>query len=78
MIEKIVVEKMQRCRGESREQGLSIDGKEIEFPTRFARLVHWRKKCAKPFLTKKSVKPDCPCLASHREDMRQIRKFMKE
>ena len=63
---------------ESREQGLSIYGKEIEFPTRFARFVHRRKKCAKPFLTKKSAKPDCPCLAYHREKMRQIKDFTKE
>ena len=32
---------------ESREQGLSVDGKEIEFPTKFARFVHRRKKMCK-------------------------------
>ena len=32
---------------ESREQGLSIDGKEIEFPARFAHFVHRRKKMCK-------------------------------
>ena len=38
---------------ESREQGLSIDGKEIEFPTRFARFAHIRKKMCKAVFDQK-------------------------
>ena len=39
---------------ESREQGLlSIDSKEIEFPTRFSRFMHTRKKMCKPVFDQK-------------------------
>ena len=38
---------------ESREQGLSIDGKEIQLPTRFARFMHTRKKMCKPVFDQK-------------------------
>ena len=48
---------------DSREQGLSINGKEIEFPTGFARFVHRRKKMRKAVIDQKNRKPDCPCLA---------------
>ena len=57
---------------ESRKQGVSTDGKENEFPTRFARFLQsgvWPKK---------SAKPDCPCVAYYREEMRQFRDLMKK
>ena len=38
---------------ESREQALSIDGKEFEFPTRFARFVNRRKKICKAVFDQK-------------------------
>ena len=38
---------------QSREQGVSIDGKEIEFSTRFARFVHRRKKMCKAVFDQK-------------------------
>ena len=50
LIETIVVQKVPM---ESIEQGLSIDGKEIEFPTRFSRFVQRRKKMCKPVFEQK-------------------------
>ena len=41
---------------DSREHELSIDGKEVKFPTKFARFVHKRKKMCKAVLDKKSNK----------------------
>ena len=38
---------------ESREQGLSFDDKEIEFPTKFARFVHRRMKMRKMIFDQK-------------------------
>jgi len=32
---------------ESKEQGLAVGSKEIDFPTKFARFVHRRKKMCK-------------------------------
>ena len=63
---------------DSREQGLSVDGKEIEFPTTFARFVHRRKKMCRIIFTKKSAKSDYPCLVYAREKIRQFRDYMKK
>ena len=62
----------------SREEALLIDGKEIEFPTKFVRFVHRRKKMFKIIFDQKIRKADCPCLAYAREKTRQIRDYTKK
>ena len=78
LLEKIVVQKIERCHWKAENKGFLLMAKKFNFRRDLHVLCTRENKCAIPYLTKKSAKPDCPCLAYNREEMRQIRDFMKD